>query len=102
MIAEQEILALPDRFHLVGVDRYVVMPDHLHLIVTLYGAMPGTDDKPPVLSNVIGCLKAKISHRIGGSVEIWQSSFDHIIRNEREYGESWDYIDANPLKYIGE
>ena len=31
---------------------------------------------------------------------IWQRSYyDHIIRNERDYLEIWQYIDENPLKW---
>ena len=31
---------------------------------------------------------------------VWQKSYhDHIIRNEQEYQEIWEYIDTNPLKW---
>jgi REP element-mobilizing transposase RayT len=32
---------------------------------------------------------------------IWQRSFlEHVIRNERDYREIWEYIDANPGKWV--
>lgn len=32
--------------------------------------------------------------------QIWQRSYyDHIIRNEQEYQQIWEYIDSNPLKW---
>ena len=31
---------------------------------------------------------------------IWQKSFyDHGIRNQQDYNETWEYIENNPLKY---
>ena len=31
---------------------------------------------------------------------LWQrNSYDHIIRNEKEYQEIWSYIETNPLKW---
>ena len=32
--------------------------------------------------------------------KIWQRSYyDHIIRNEQDYKEVWQYIDGNPAKW---
>lgn len=32
---------------------------------------------------------------------LWQPRFyDHVIRNDEDYAEKWQYIDENPLKYI--
>ena len=32
---------------------------------------------------------------------IWQSRYyDHIIRNQRDYDEIWEYIDNNPRKWM--
>lgn len=32
--------------------------------------------------------------------KIWQRSFyDHVIRNEQDYLETWKYIDENPVKW---
>ncbi len=43
-------------------------------------------------------MKGFVSKQIGFS--IWQKLFhDHIIRNEDEYRQIWNYIDTNPLKW---
>ncbi len=43
-------------------------------------------------------FKGSITKQVGCS--IWQKSFyDHIIRNEIEYKEIWQYIDTNPIKW---
>ena len=100
-ILEQEIKAAPERFALTRIDKYVIMPDHVHLIITLIGAMPGTDEKTPDVKNVIGSLKARVSGKIGKGRSVWQKSFyDHVIRNDDEYSYVWEYIEYNPCKYL--
>ena len=33
-------------------------------------------------------------------IELWQRSYhEHIIRNEQDYLEIWNYIDGNPSKW---
>ena len=115
LIVEEEILALPHRFCLTSIDKYVIMPDHVHLIITLFDSLVGADtDRPqpaadfpppvadrPNIKNVVGCLKAKITKRIGHGASVWQKSFyDHVIRSEKDYANAWDYIDNNPVAYI--
>lgn len=43
-------------------------------------------------------MKGYVSKQIGKP--IWQRSFyDHIIRNEQDYNEIWQYIENNPQKW---
>ena len=106
-IADEEILALPDRFPLTEIDKYVIMPDHVHMIITLLGALPGTDKKTPNIANIVGAFKAKVTFRCTDghdrpAVSIWQKSFyDHVIRNDKEYSDTWNYIDGNPRRIVG-
>ena len=52
----------------------------------------------PTISVVINQLKGYISKQIGHS--IWQSRFiDHVIRNEQDYLEHWEYIENTPFKW---
>ena len=52
----------------------------------------------PTISIVINQLKGYITKQIGHS--IWQQRFiDHVIRNEKDYLEHWEYIENNPLKW---
>ena len=102
-IVQREIAELPQRFILTKVDKYVIMPDHIHLIITLIGPAPGTDEVTPNIKNIIGSLKARISAQIGGGATVWQKRFyDHVIRNDREYSDIWEYIEYNPYKFLDE
>ena len=51
----------------------------------------------PTVSDAVGALKRLVNRRLGHN--IWQRSFhEHVIRNEHDYREIWDYIDQNPAK----
>lgn len=56
-----------------------------------------------VISNIIGYLKMNSSkkiHIINPDEIVWQRSYhDHIIRNETDYLNIWEYINSNALKW---
>lgn len=57
-------------------------------------ASPPTQSIPQLVKS----LKILITKEIGFS--LFQRSYhDHIIRNEKEYKQIWEYIDTNPLKW---
>ncbi|WP_139556001.1 REP-associated tyrosine transposase [Methylotetracoccus oryzae] len=67
---------------------YVLMPDHLHWLMTLRG---GT------LSDTVRLLKGRTARAIGGSV--WQPNFhDHAVRSDEDLLALARYIVANPLR----
>lgn len=78
----------------VQVDKYVIMPNHIHMIIQI------TDEVSTIsVSTIVRSLKRMINREIGRS--IWQDSFyDHVIRNESSYREIWKYIDENPQKWL--
>lgn len=95
ILIERAVHALSEHYPHIHVDKYCLMPDHLHMIVFMEsnGQTPHT----PTLSTIIGQMKRWVSKQIGDSV--WQKSFhDRVIRNEKEYEEVWQYIDENPLQ----
>jgi putative transposase len=96
--------------HSVRLDNFVIMPNHVHLLVTLIDATQenGTQRtaSPTTVSHVIASptkavipqivhgLKSHITKYVGES--IWQRSYhDHIVRNDAEYNRIWNYIDNN-------
>ena len=39
-------------------------------------------------------------HAIAPDLDVWQRAFyDHVIRNEKDYGEVWAYMEYNPLRW---
>ena len=85
------------RYHLWSA---VVMPDHVHLLLT-----PIEEEKGEwySLSEILHSIKSftakKINKILNKEGNIWQDeSFDRIVRDEKEFLEKWEYIRNNPVK----
>jgi len=102
-IVAQCIEELPEFFPGLQVDRWVVMPNHLHLLLYLAPTSLGAHSR--TLSDVIGRLKSVSARRIlaseywpGGPV--WQRSFhDHIVRPNEDLAALRHYIASNPTRW---
>ena len=99
LVIENEIYKLNTVYENIKVDKYQIMPNHIHLIIFIYEDSNGRTQFAPTISRIIKQFKGSITKQIGFS--IWQKSFyDRIIRNEKEYQSVWNYIHNNPLKYL--
>ena len=96
-IAKEEILSIPKHYDGVLVDHFVVMPNHIHMIVVL-------EEKAPNLNQIVAQYKSGVSRRIHHlfpDISVWQRSYhDHVIRNQISYENIWNYIQENPLKWV--
>jgi REP element-mobilizing transposase RayT len=103
IVVYNEILKLSETYNTVEIRKYVVMPNHLHMIIMICDNGPIPDGRTqfaptPTISRIIKQFKGSVTKQIGFS--IWQRSFhDHIIRNEKDYLKIWQYIDDNPMKW---
>ena len=92
-IAEAGILGIERHFANVKVDKYVVMPNHVHMILIL---LPGSASVPVIVGQYKSFVTKQI-HDIVPDKEVWQTSFhDHVIRSQAKYEKIWLYIEANP------
>ncbi len=96
---------------IIGINKCVIMPNHIHMIIITDERKSGTMSNPEngtmwasspttrqSISQLIKSFKILVTKEIGFS--IWQRSFhDHIIRNEQDYLKIWKYIDTNPQKW---
>ena len=109
-IVEERWKALSEKYESVYLDKFVVMPNHFHGIITFdnnvgttHELSLQTSEKIKSLSHYIGEFKMQSSKQIhlNGLPEFkWQRSFyDRIIRNEKELYWIRKYIDENPLKW---
>ena len=73
---------------------FVVMPEHVHLLLTPVGGV--------TLERAIQLINGGYSHAFGRefrSGEVWQRGFtDHRIRDAEDFVKHRDYIHQNPLK----
>ena len=96
------------------IDNFVIMPNHLHLLLTLddsggQGTGHPTAISPegpggqgtgrPTVMSLVHYLKHAVTKQLGQS--IWQPSFyEHVIRNQESYLEICNYITGNPGKWL--
>ena len=103
-LTEQAIGGITQRFPTVQVDNYVIMPNHLHMIL-LFKDADGTGDPSPTLGGVMGWFKYQVTKAVNqnrntpGEKLFQRSYYDHVIRNEADYLRIWQYIVENPRKW---
>jgi putative transposase len=92
-VIEECWASIPDHFPAVGLDAFVVMPNHVHGIVWL----PGAGHAPP-LPVLIGSFKSAVSRLAGGP--LWQRSFyDRVIRSDSELRALRQYVTDNLVRW---
>lgn len=100
-IAEISIQEIEKRHPGVFVDKYVIMPNHIHLLLRIEkdgGRTLCAPTAKSLVGRVVWGFKQSATKRIG--VPIWQKGYhDHIIRNEADYLRIWQYIDTNPAEW---
>lgn len=97
-IVEQGIRNIHTHYENISVDKYCIMPDHIHLILSMQSDGSGRIISAPTISTVVGSMKRWVSRQVGQPV--WQKSFyDHGIRNQQDYLTIWEYIDNNPARW---
>lgn len=94
-IVRQAIMDIPRHYPGVLVDQFVVMPNHVHLLMQIHSGHDGYPISVPTTSSMINQLKGAVTKKIG--VSIWQKGFyDHVVRGDNDYQEIWRYIQGNP------
>ena len=97
-IAEEFICKIPVKYPGVFVDNYMIMPDHIHLLIRT----KGTGNPSPTLGAVVGWYKYQVTKQINlqmmsqGTRVFQRSYYDHVIRNQHDYHAAWEYIENNP------
>ncbi len=89
-------IASSKQVHGIHIDKYVIMPNHIHMILQIVSA----DERPATPANerlprYISGLK-RLVHKQTGAKLFQRSYHDHVIRDEKDYQRIWQYIDSNP------
>ena len=122
-IVEEEWLRTKQMRKGVDLDVFIVMPDHIHGIISLTGIplsanRRGTMHRAPTpqfeqfgrptansIPTIIRGFKSSVTRRINEiratpSAPIWQRNYyEHVIRNEIDLEETREYFQNNPLKW---
>ena len=117
-IARELWLGIPSHFYEVTVEPFVVMPNHLHAILTIRRrarhAVPLQEEHHPEgfrkpvegsVPTIIRSYKSAVTKRVretlqGKTMDVWQSNyFERVLRDGKEFGDASRYILENPLRW---
>jgi REP element-mobilizing transposase RayT len=78
----------------------VVMPDHVHLLITPWRDEDGNFyGLAEILSGIKGASAHSVNRMLGRSGSVWQDeSFDHILRSDESLAAQAEYICHNPVR----
>jgi len=121
LIANSEIKKISSHYENVEIGEYIVMPNHVHLVIYIYDLMNfnRTEEKEikktgvrkavkpvknPRLQDIVGSYKSAVTRETGKTDKTssfkWQRYFnDHVIRNDKALENISDYIRYNPAKW---
>mgnify|MGYP002601044692 CR=1 FL=1 len=94
-VAEMYLKRIP------GIDTYVVMPNHVHFVVSITAERGPSRTPAPTNARLPAFLSAwkRLTNKKAG-FPIWQRGYyDHVIRNEADYLRIWQYMDENPVRW---
>lgn len=112
-IVQQYISSISEAYPNISVDSYVIMPDHIHLLLRITSAHarrtePFAHDAhcecgAPPSASAIAQAVAAFKHLTNRDCKqtLWQDGYyDHIIRDAQDYRTRAEYIETNPLRKI--
>ena len=105
LVLRKGIRETQTHFPNINIDKFSIMPDHLHLIVTITVQKAGCS-LPDVMQYFKSMTTNDYSRGVKAGVlvpfdkKLWQKSYyDHVIRNQQDYDETWQYIENNPARW---
>ena len=82
----------------VSLYSYVIMPNHLHIMVVISADEYGRPQVAPTVERMVKQFKGAATKKIGAL--IWQKSYiEHVIRNKKDYQIRSNYIYENPIRW---
>ncbi len=128
-IVEKWLLKMEEKFCHISIDKFVVMPNHIHFILSICnldmflktGEQTGSPlrdaelnftqrRESTTITEMIKWFKTQTTNDFIRGVKngyfqpfdkhFWQRNyFEHVIRNQQSYNEIWKYIDNNVLSW---
>lgn len=94
---ERAIRGIGEHYPMVQVDAYVIMPNHVHLLLRIEPG-EGRAMHGPTVAVVIQQMKGYATKLAGRP--LWQYRYhDHVVRGQGDYDRVWEYIHTNPDKW---
>ena len=100
-LVAQAIGNIHTHYPVVTVEHYVIMPNHVHILLQIHADDNGRPMAAPTIPQVINQLKGIATKKAG--FPLWQKGFyDHVIRSDSDFRDAWNYIEGNPGKWTEE
>ncbi len=97
-IVSEELEIWNKTYDAVSLHSYVIMPDHIHIMVVISADEYGRPQVAPTIERMVKQFKGAVTKKIG--YPIWQKSFiEHIIRNTQDYETITNYIYEDPIRW---
>jgi len=91
-VVEKYILSMP------GIEKYVIMPNHVHFIVTIRNGSMWASTPTAGLPSLVRSFKTLVTKAHG--FPVWQRGYyDHILRDDNDFLRVWKYMDENPAHW---
>ena len=100
-IAQEQLLLLEQRYPMLKIDQYVIMPNHIHAILLLEESTE-VKNRPTIMDIVCAykSLTTRQCKKMQPIEKLFQTSFyEHVIRVREDYNEITEYIVNNPKKW---
>ncbi|MBC5722696.1 transposase [Flintibacter sp. NSJ-23] len=103
-MAEEELLALMERYPMIRLDKYVIMPNHIHVLLRITQETAEASPRPTLMQAMAAwkSLSTRRWNRMTGNAgeKLWQQGYyEHIIRDDNDFMAHWTYIDQNPARW---
>ena len=104
-VAKKYICNINNVYEYISVDKYVIMPNHIHLLITIEHpyepAVAEEQKKYTTVQTIVRSFKKMVAREISDS--IWQESFyETILKNDESYYDVYEYIEKNPINWIAD
>ncbi len=97
-LCQQRLEDISNHYNGVYLEDYVIMPDHVHVLLVLEDS-GGQGSGRPTVAQIVHAFKRMTSSQAGKT--LWQASFyDRVVRSEAERREIRKYISENPWKKL--
>ena len=87
------LVAIPEHHRGSAVDAYVVMPNHVHMVVVI------DDSQRTALGTIVGTFKAAVARSVKRP-GLWQRGYyEHVVRDEVDLERIREYVATNPARW---
>ena len=108
-IAKKHIKEIVEHYKHISIQKYVIMPNHIHILLRISNNNDGTSNindgtsmtpspTNAVVPSFVSTFK-RFVHKDCGFSFFQRTYHDRIIRDEEDYQAKWNYMENNPIKW---